>query len=131
MKAGSFQISHDAEVAQGTEAASQAFGQLKQTVDGFNGSIGEAGFEESHYGAPMLLDTDRQIPKGFKPAEFGAFAPPSQGGFIFGRQDVLKHVTQADGQGRAWDKGYTESFFAGTALRSGSIHYLGSPRASP
>jgi hypothetical protein len=54
---------------------------------------GEAGFEESYYAAPMLLDTDGQIAKGFKPAEFGAFAPPSQGGFIFVRQDVLKHVS--------------------------------------
>jgi hypothetical protein len=40
-------------VAQGAEAASQAFGQLQQTVDSFNGSIGEAGFEESQYAVPM------------------------------------------------------------------------------
>ena len=97
MKAGGFEIGHDAEVTQGTEASGQTLSKLEQAVNRLDGTISEPGFQEGDNAAPMFLDTLCQLAKRFEPTELCALAPPAQGLLIFVGENVLEHVAQADG----------------------------------
>ena len=97
MKTGGFEIGHNTEVTQGTEASGQTLSKLEQAVNRLDGTISEPGFQEGDNAAPMLLNAPGQLAKRFEATELGALAPPAQSFLIFVGEDVLKHVAQADG----------------------------------
>src|SRR4029434_9189100 len=97
MKTGGFEIGHDTEVTQGAKTSGQTLSKLEQTVNRFDGAIGEPSFQEGDNAAPMFLNAQRQLAKGLEPTELGALAPPAQGLLIFIGEDVLEHVAQSDG----------------------------------
>ena len=96
MKTGRFEIGHDTEVTQGTEASGQTLSKLEQAVNHLDGPISKPGFQEGDNAAPMLLDALCQVAKRSEPTELCALAPPAQCLLIFIGEDVLEHVAQAD-----------------------------------
>ena len=79
MKAGSAPISNDAAFSAGTEAASQAFVRpVEADRYNLNCSVGEAGFEEDHDAARLLLDTDGRVRNGVSRMSLAHFTPPAQ-----------------------------------------------------
>ena len=97
MKTGGFEIGHDTEVTQGTEASGQTLSKLEQAVNCLDGTIGQPSFQESDNAAPMFLNAAGQLAKRFEATELCALAPPAQSLLIFVGEDVLEHVAQADG----------------------------------
>ena len=110
MKTSGFEIGHDTEVTQGAKASGQTLSKLEQTVNRFDGPIGQPSFQESDSAAPMFLNALRHLAKGFQTTKLCAFAPPAQGLLIFLGEDILKRVALADGPG----SDCTARFFAGT-----------------
>ena len=70
MKTGGFEIGHDAEVTQGTEASGQTLSKLEQAVNRLDGTISEPGFQEGDNAAPMLLNAPGQLAKRFEATYF-------------------------------------------------------------
>jgi hypothetical protein len=97
MKTGGFEIGHNTEVTQGTEASGQTLSKLEQAVNRLDGTISEPGFQEGDNAAPMFLNALCQLTERFEPTELCALAPPAQGLLIFVGENVLEHVAQADG----------------------------------
>jgi hypothetical protein len=60
MKTGGFEIGHDTEVTQGAKTSGQTLSKLEQTVNRFDGAIGEPSFQEGDNAAPMFLNAQRK-----------------------------------------------------------------------
>jgi hypothetical protein len=69
MKTGGFEIGHDTEVTQGAKTSGQTLSKLEQTVNRFDGAIGEPSFQEGDNAAPMFLNAQRQLAKGLEPTD--------------------------------------------------------------
>src|SRR5512134_1577648 len=92
----SLEVGGEAEVVEIAEALRDAFGQLEQAVDGFDGGVGEPGLQIGEDAGEMALDGARELSEGLEPGPVGPAQPPLQGGQVAALEHVGQGIAQTE-----------------------------------
>ena len=79
VKTAGLEISGDSEVKEVTKATGDALSHLEDAINGFNGSISQAGFEIGQNAVEVFFESSREFAERFEPGTVGPAQPPADG----------------------------------------------------